>query len=53
MVIVRVKTLLIVTTVVIESSIILVTIILADLTVEVAENTAKIKDFRLMWSGVL
>ena len=51
MVIVWVKTLLIVTTVVIESSIILVSIILADLPIEVAENTTKIKDFRLVWSS--
>ena len=53
MVVIRVKTLLIITTVVIESSVILVSIILVDLSIEVAENTFKIKDFRLMWSGVL
>ena len=40
MVIIGVKTFLVVTTVVIESSVFLVSVILADLAVEVVENTA-------------
>ena len=53
MVIIGVKTFLVVTTVVIESSVFLVSVILADLAVEVVENTAKIEDFSIVWSGVL
>ena len=53
MVIIWVKTFLVVTTVVIEGTVILVPIILANLSVEIVENTAKTKDFSLMWSGVL